>query len=280
MKRLPTKERKDLLERARDIPNTPVEYDKIKENFAPLDLILFQGSEPVSKLIGFLELETLGNGDFSHVGLLVNSEILPTIPQLQPGRWYVWESTFSATEGFMKKFSDGVANITTGEGKFGVQIRDFIDVCTSYQKDGKVAWAKLINNPWENTKDRKALINKVTSIHELYGNRTYNANFLALLASIFPCLRKIRDNFEELLVDGHSILTSMKLVKDDPSNPGVIGWLFCSQLVALIYQRLGLIPPEIDPDNVVPVDFLGYDSDGMVNLVNKPVYIEAVVKSN
>lgn len=263
MKRQLTEYRKFCLGRAKTIPNKSVEYNTIAERFSPLDLIFFKGDSTFSKIIGYLQTELLGNGDFSHVGILVNSEILPTISELKPGRWYVWESTFY-TGG-----KNDIADITTGQGKFGVQIRDLELVCKHYQKneDCKVAWAQLINNPWKDTSNREELAKKVSSIHKLYGNRGYNVNVISLIASIFPCLRRARDNFHEFLIDGLSVLSS------ENEQEGFSGWLYCSQLVALIYQRLGLIAPEIDPNNVVPVDFLGYDIDGLYAVVNNPIYI-------
>jgi len=255
-----------------------ITYSKLIEKIAPLDLILFKGGDLVSDTIRFLEKEELKNGDFSHCGLIVNSELLPTVPQLIPGKWYVWESTMSATSGLMSHFSDNVPNVETGKGKFGVQIRDFEDVIPSYlkTKGTAIAWCQLKDNPWKQKPDeniltyywrKKKLIKKACNTHKRYGNRMYDVNFLSLFAALFPCLRKARDEFNEIFIDGHKILSSID-INIDPA-----GWLFCSELVALVYQRLGIIGKQFNPADVVPVDFLGYDKDGLPKLVYDPVYI-------
>ena len=55
-------------------------------------------------------------------------------------------------------------------------------------------------------------------------------------------------------------------------------WLFCSELVAMIYKKLGLFPPNVEPKNVVPMDFIGYDVDlpaggGIPVIVEKLIYV-------
>lgn len=252
-------------------------YADAAKNFQPLDLILFRGSDFVSDTIRLFEAAELKNGQFSHSGVLVNSEILPSVPQLTPGRWYVWESTASATSGILEKFTTDVPNALTGKGKFGVQIRDFEEVVSAYlQSSGAaVAWCPLKSNPWtrlpnENDvvyADRKAeLIQDVRDVFVEYGTRTYDANCLDLFASLLPCLRKPRDKFRAFLVGERKILSSVDL-KLDP-----LGWIFCSQLVTLIYQEVGVISGSINPLNVVPVDFLG--NAGIPRLPERIVYLQ------
>ena len=74
-----------------------------------------------------------------------------------------------------------------------------------------------------------------------YNGITYDANCWSLLSSIIPFLRPKRDHIEQFLNT------------DD--------WLFCSELVAEIYVKLGIFPDTVDPKNVVPMDFIGYDLD-------------------
>src|SRR5262245_63829703 len=106
----------------------------------PIDLILFRGTDPVSHAICFLEAKKLGRGDFSHVGLAVTREALD-LPFLEPGKLYVWESTFSAPVGFWAKFTDRVPDRETEGVRFGVQIRDLELVVPGYASSGgKVAW--------------------------------------------------------------------------------------------------------------------------------------------
>jgi hypothetical protein len=46
-----------------------------------------------------------------------------------------------------------------------------------------------------------------------------------------------------------------------------LGALFCSQFVAIVYSKLGIINSNIDTKNFVPVDFLGCDEDGQKNII-------------
>lgn len=260
-------------------------YSEIQNKFTPLDLLFFRGTEILSNTISVLEAKMNGNGDFSHVGVLINSELIPTVPQLKPGRWYVWESTISSTSVLIENLTDGAVNVENGRGTIGVQIRDLEEVIGYYTKDGgKVAWGQLLNNPWTQTQDfpkqREDLIKRVCVVHKLVGTRTYDFNILALLASIFPCLRKPRDVFNEIMINGYSLLVSWKLPSNDvkaDTSPTPAGWLFCSELVAIIYQRVGVLAADVNPQNVVPIDFLGYDQDGksgISKITQDPVYLK------
>lgn len=319
---------------------TTVNYSAIKERFQPLDLILFRGTDIVSDTICIVSKLTTKEGDFSHCGLLVNKELLPTVPQLKANTWYVWESTFSAVGGLLGHFGDGVPNIETGKGRLGVQIRDFEAVVKGYtggkrepeglptlSRDGpseaggpkekatgggKVAWAPLLRNPWlieNDARSHKKIAEKVSAIHKIVGNRDYDVNCCGLLAAVIPCLREPRDVFNEIMTSRGPVLVSWDEVLTDtdreridkiyeeervprelessdvvPQNIGarlaleinnnnISGWLFCSELVALVYQCLKLIPDTFDPQDVIPVDFLGTDADGLPAMVGTPIYV-------
>lgn len=118
-------------------------YNEISKEFSPFDAILFQGGDVVSKTIMIAEemsVDDDGEYKFSHLGMLVNSQVLPDIKQLIPGEWYVFESTMS-----MQPY-DSVPDVVSKQGKFGTQIRHLTEIVHSY--NGKMAWGKLINNPW------------------------------------------------------------------------------------------------------------------------------------
>ena len=290
-----------------------VSYQEMKHRFKPLDLLLFRGTDFISNTVSIVSRLTTGNGDFSHVGLLVNKELLPTVDCLVEGKWYVWESTFTAVGSFLENFSDGIPTVTTGKGKLGVQIRDIELVVKNYTASGgKIAWAALKNNPWTNRSHRK-VAKEVSAIHKIVGNRTYEIGCFNLAAAAFPCLRKPRDMFNSLMNDEEEIyvswdpiltpgeqkkiddlykresipqVTSLEELEDIPirdnlgarialeiNNQNISGWLFCSELVALVYQQLGLIDPKLDPQNAIPVDFLGCDIDGIPRLVDAPIYL-------
>ncbi len=200
----------------------------------PFDLILFKGSNLISDLIQAGEYLSTKRNDFSHVAMLVNNIVLP-IPQLLPNNWYILESTSNLSS------SDGPVNVLTGKRKFGVQIRNLKQVIEKY--DGEVYYAPLIDKP--TTPDQ--LIN----VFNENKNKIYELNCLELCASAFKCCRKLRDDVEIVF-----------------KNYKVDDMLFCSELVAIVLQRIGILPTSIDPKNYIPVDVLGI-RDNYPNVITK-----------
>lgn len=258
-------------------------YTDVKDKLRPFDLIAFHGGDCVSELISKLETYKVGVGAFSHVGMVVTADILPEASfdgktvQLKPNHPYVFESTFSYDIGGM---ADGSHDIVTGKGAFGVQLRDLEEVIPRYisNEKTKVAWCRLLNNPFDLIADesednlvlrRKVLQEEFTEFFKKYEHRTYEADMESLLAAMFPALRplrKIRDNIFKGL---YKVLHSIGLAKN---KVGPAGWQFCSELVANVYQNIGVIGPKFNPQDVVPVDFFGCDTDGIPALVDAPVY--------
>ena len=204
-----------------------------KKQIKPMDLILFRAGEIISNTIRFIEYIGAASNDWSHVGLIVNTDIIPSIKNAQPGHLYVWESTLTGN----------VNDVESDGSVFGVQIRPLDALVAEYNKDytnSAVAWTKLENNPCERrdsegieeyelriTKLRKILC----ELHQKFYHETYELNILKLLSAVFPCLRQFRD-----IID--------------------IGqeWKFCSELVATIYCSIGVLNPEqVDPENVLPL---------------------------
>ena len=239
----------------------------IKNNILPLDIIFFRGTDPVSKLICSLQKQRLGRGDYSHVAVVVNSEILPSVPQLKPGELYVWESTMSKE---LFGITDGVRNINN-KGVFGVQIRNLKNVieAQSANEGTVVAWGKLINNPWVNNFNKQEIIMVMEHCLREYGSQNYDVNCLNLIGALFPQCRKVRNGLETVLDNGYDVLRSINLVDGD----GPEEWLFCSELVASIFQQLNIIDKNKESRNVVPMDFLGCDEDGIPRLCSDPEVI-------
>ena len=105
--------------------NLPIPYSKIRPVLRPFDLVAFRGTDCVSGCIRCLELNRpcggrIRSGDFSHVGMIVTSDILDDV-RCVPGKLYIWESTMSG------KLADGVNNVN-GQQFLGVQLRDFDQV--------------------------------------------------------------------------------------------------------------------------------------------------------
>lgn len=231
---------------------------------SPLDLILFRSKDPISGVIRMVEgieyKELPPDREFSHVALVVTSDLLPSVPFLTPGRFYILESDW--TYGYSP-------DVETGYGKFGVQIRDLIDVMKSYmytysikndpsvsnttdayldniQKGNKyilhplegnaVALLRLKSNPW-NT-NRNMCIRVMKDVYDTYGHRGFNLNPIDLLSSVFPTAKIYRNKGE------------------------TIGGIFCSEIITIAYKSLGIIPASIDPRDLSPMDYL-FLSDGV-----------------
>ncbi len=234
-------------------------FNKIK----PLDLILFAGNNFVSKTIRLVEKEKLGLGTISHVGIVITKEILPHIKELKANHFYIWESTNSKM-----KLSNHPKDIL-GKSKFGVQIRDLREVIEYYLSyQGKVYWGKINEHPFKiRSKEslpsfvqrKKTIIEKFVDIEKNYGNSQFNLSFIDLAASIFTSLRPLR-RFKNRL---------KKFFKRKKKYKKSYTPLFCSEFVAIIYKTISLLDENIDPSNVVPVDFLGIKESRSPKLIKK-----------
>ena len=237
-----------------------IRYKDIKHKIKPLDLLVFRGGEVVSTAIRYLEQLKVGNGDWSHVGLVINTELLPTIPNGKKNHLYILESAMSGN------MNDGVFT-TDGKTILGVQVRDLEDVINGYykMKNTLVGWCKLKNNPYEQKPDEsfddyeirfEQLQGDFKNIYNEYGTKFYDANPLSLIASLFPMFRCLRNKWNNNIGIGKN-------------------WLFCSELVGLVYGKLGIIDlEELDPQDMVPVDFTsGLDKDGLIPFHKLPPII-------
>lgn len=260
-------------------------YSDIKDKMRPFDLIAFRGGDVISDLISAMEYHQVGVGAFSHVGMIVTSDILPECHsdkktfKLQPGRLYLFESTFTYNIGGI---GDGVPDVVTGKGKFGVQLRDLEEVIPRYIIDErtKVAWCHLRDNPFdeipgepaENIRLRRSILKKeFTEFFQQYEGRLYQLDIESLLAAMFPSLRFIRNIRDKVFSALYEVLHECRLAK---KNIGPAGWQFCSELIANVYQTIGIISPTFNPEDVVPIDFFGCDKDSLPAVVEPPIYIE------
>lgn len=242
-------------------------YDEYRENIKSLDLILFRGGDYISDFIRFMEAKHSGKHSgkkqkkynipadaFSHVGLVVKSDILND-SRLSPEKIYVWESTMSGSLS-----EDGVSSID-GKAHFGVQLRDFDKVIEAYDSgpNTRIAISHLLPKV-----DCEALRDKFTELFKQYNGTAYDANPVSLASTVFSCLRPIRDDVEGML--------------------GTEDFLFCSEFAALILKELGFYDEDTNPKNVVPMDFLGFDSDtdekgGLPCIYSNPTYVVSKVNT-
>lgn len=190
------------------------------EMIHPLDLILFGSRDPISKTIQLMESIWYKDHRFSHVGIIVTSDVLPSLTFLIPGRLYILESNF--TYGYSP-------DVESGYGKIGVQIRDLAHVLKDYTKEDRIVWLSLKDNPWN--KYRSMCIQVMENIWKKYRNKGLDLNPIDLLSSVSPFFAMYRD--------------------DDIDDE-----VFCSEFVTLIYQCLGVLPKGIDPRDISPMDFL------------------------
>ena len=237
-------------------------YNEYAKHIHPLDVIMFRGGDFISDLIRFLEKSHLRKDSsagynipanaFSHIGIIVTTDILND-DRLEKGKLYIWESTMS---GYL---TDGIYNIDGGSF-LGVQLRDFDEVFRSYDADltTRIAVAHLKNNVFKKKKFQQNLKKKFTKLFAKYDGARYDANIFSLGSSLYSNLRPIRNSVERIF--------------------NTENWLFCSELVAMVFKELGFFSPNTEPKNVVPMDFLGYEADSIENggipvIVEEPVYI-------
>lgn len=270
-------------------PLEEFKYSELSKEFSPGDLLLFRGGDWISKTIMGVENFEVGHGDFSHVGIVVNAEALPHISQMKPDRWYVLESTCT-----VPYVTDGVPDIRTGATRFGVQIRDLELVVVDYEglkakeipkvatapskleppcrltvgEETKiVAWARLNNNPWHTRKEWT--IHQLTKLVEKIGWKPYEWRMLNLAAAAFPWFRRYRMDFDEYVADGYHALSTLGF-KDKDAKQVEMSTIFCSQLVTMAYQVMGLVDKHIDPTDVMPIEFLYPRLKSMEGLVQAP----------
>lgn len=214
-----------------------VPFSQIKNKIKPFDLILFKGSGIMSQGITTLQKLIIGNGDWSHVGVVITNDILnyDNVDSI-----YILESTLSATS----------KDVSTNKISSGVELRDLSQVINDYDSNPKtkIAWCPLINNPMDkketesadeyNTKINKIKENIIKFYNE-HSDAKYDYNCFSLGKSLFSWFKK-------------------------PShNPNMY---FCSELVVSVYQELGLIDKNLDPETFTPTEII----DTELNLVKLP----------
>lgn len=222
----------------------------------PLDIVFFRGGESslkssiissssiieaamsaVSTTIMEVQRKTLGIGTFSHVGIIIDSTLMPQLG-LDEDRFYILESTYGTH--------------SNGKKIIGVQIRDFDYVVSSYYAESptsalpRIVIGKLEENPYVINSDfcRRELYNVVNK----YVSARYDFNLLTLLSTVIPVLRPFRKKFR-LVVEGMHKIFKAKVLRDE------IDAQFCSELVARVLMACGVMT-SLDPETVAPVDFL------------------------
>jgi hypothetical protein len=237
-----------------------MDLDAFMDMLNPLDIILVQGTSPFSKLIQSGSSVMRGNGQFSHCGMVINKDICPSI-NVPDNRLLFLESSVN--------IYDETLDIETGEFSLGTQIRDLRLVLKECLKNGiGIASCPLKNNPYLEAKtedDKKIIRDAISNIHKNYfveRKSLYELNIFSLLGTIFPSVRQTRDNVDKIF----SFVTE--------NHP----WMFCTEIICLIYQNIGIVEKNIDIQAYLPVDFVHPGKDNILHSIMKlpPVFLKEI----
>lgn len=248
-----------------------VAYTDIRGQIESLDLIMFRGSDLVSKaIIGIESRVDKTDAQFSHVGIAIRAEhLMPALKEseaawLKPGNLYVFESTGSGS------LSDNVKNVD-GRSFLGVQLRNLDEVARAY--DAASEDTRLALLPLKPELRPAQLATVVRAAYDKYNGIFYDASVVDMAAAACRCMRCVRDcGCFQRMRDWFYKCCCGPCCHTLPS-----GWMFCSELVANIYRDVGILP-EGDPQNVIPQDFVPtpngtktYDSDHNVPVLFGPL---------
>ena len=140
---------------------------------------------------------------------------------------------------------------TSSSEIYGVQLRPLEEVVEEYDKDpdARVGWCELIDNPIHN--NIKKVRDTMNEIYNEFKDKSYDDSICNLGASVCCCrCSKIRHCCDK---------------ETDK--------VFCSEFVTIIYQRLGIVDKNIDPEMVSPEEYVNMSKS---NLNKCPVYIPPI----
>lgn len=201
----------------------------------PFDVILCRGSGPIHDSIIIAQSVNLGRHCDWSHVGLVIDSKVFPHPKLLPDTLYVLESSAGGVLG------GGVYDVISEETRVGVQIRRLDSLL---EVPGDVyAYLPLLERP---------PLKDYTEVLEKYVHRPYDWSPLSLWSAVCSLPRPIRNHLED--ADKR---------------------LFCSELVARVYQDLGLLSREFRADNVIPADFVG--GGELPSLWGTPVPLESEV---
>ena len=213
----------------------------------PFDLLLFRSPGSLSILMQRISRPNKEQKDeiyWSHAGVAVDSSVLPDVG-LEEGMLSVLESTLTS-EALLGDEPDAVR----GRGRLGVQVRRLDKVLQHYQLKKNEGFDVAYCNLKKAIQTSPTVVQIVQAFYNRHRDAHYQTNCVHLFAAVSPAWRRIRDS-----------LFCRSVGSDD---------LFCSQLVAALYIKLGVLDPSVDARDVLPHDFLGHDPEGMPIIVHKP----------
>jgi hypothetical protein len=207
---------------------TKENYPNLKGNMRSLDLIMFRGDDVISDTIAEIQEQD----QFTHAGLVVNSDLLPGF-NLKPNHLYVFESTYSYD---VPGIETGPPDCITGNKFFGVQLRDLEKLCHMYIHNDKtkMAWFPL---------KFELRIENFISLFQRYHQR--------------PFLGKEFDPIVDFAHITTDIMHKAKAIVNGPFLQAILPTSFtCVNLVLAVYQELGIIPITPMGSVIYPIDLL------------------------
>lgn len=244
--------------------------EQLLDKAQPLDVIFYHGTGIFSTTIRILETLVTDDSRFSHVGIVVTSELLPNVLQLEQGKKYIFESNL-----VIPNVTDGTPDVRTGKVRFGVQIRSLEEVAkafTTTEKGNYIALSGLAGSPWSDDKLKTVLTDKVSKFVEEYGYKGYELNPFSLFSAIFPCCGRVNQVVEHKIVDGLKTIPFMNDTLDIDVTTVADSTVFCSELAVRLYQRLGIIPNTVDAQSVSPMALLNPGTK-FKKFLNEPVKV-------
>ncbi|KAJ3161293.1 hypothetical protein HK101_000826 [Irineochytrium annulatum] len=202
----------------------------------PLDVILFNGIDPVAKFIQSVERKTVVphlkapfHALWSHAGLVVTKSILP-LDCLEADKLYIFESVFSGeVAGYVySKVLPVDHPVAKGSFHLGPQIRDFEAVVA--EGDSNVGIFPLTS---ANRSKLHEILHKnpnaILDFYNQYKDHSYPLSILPQLASASEVL------YTQLKIMAGVLATHFPHRATAQDHHAV----FCSEMVALLYKDLG-----------------------------------------
>lgn len=254
----------------------PITYSDIRKHIKNFDLIFFKGSSIISTIISETQKSQTSNGSYTHIGMALVGNTLPSSHALYASdRIYILESNMGG-----ELSADKVGSAVDGKSFFGVQIRNLDLIMQRIGSDSEIGWApidpdKVFNKPLFQELTRPTLDEsrgKIANIFDRYVGLNYDATLVDLGASAgCLCFRKIRKAAEtdkksqNCCAAGIINYIIRKKMQNKISPPKLTesprDRMICSELTARVLQNAEIIKPgSVDPENVIPVDFLPKNS--------------------
>lgn len=205
--------------------------NELLQKARPLDIMFFKSNGSYAKAIKMVEIfKTYHQDTWTHVGLVINRQVMPNL-KVQDDALYLWESSVSGN------YKDEVSQILDAEshqGIIGVQIRPLKEVVEGYLHEKcQVGWCKLLLNPIDKSEFEskehfetryKELQRKLNLLHERSIGSLYQINPFRLLGTLWNWLSGVDNTM-----------------------------YFCSNFVVHVYEKIGLLPKQLDETRVTPI---------------------------